>query len=119
MTAVRIRKRPTEIAIRSTRHLNRDALSLDLLLADWSHISTVEYTTDKWKAWLAAWDPIIDRHMPLHKVKLKHPSHPWLQDHDVRAAMAGRDKARADKERNACKKYAGIQMPPERRQERG
>ena len=102
VTAAKIRQRPKEITIRSTRKLNRDALCLDLLLSDWSQIEAAGSTTDNWNAWLSVWDQIIDRHTPLHKVKLKHQSYPWLEDDDVRAAMEARDKARADKERNPC-----------------
>ena len=65
-------QRPEEVTVRSTRRLNRDALCLDLLQADWSGVSSAESTTEKWDAWLSVWSPIIDLHMPLHKVKLKH-----------------------------------------------
>ena len=56
---------PRTVTVRSTRHLNQDALRLDLLLADWDTVYQTDGVSAKWDAWRSVWDPLIDRHMPL------------------------------------------------------
>ena len=90
------------ITVRSTRRVNTDALCLDLLQADWSPIYATHSTSDKWSRFLEVWGPIIDAHMPMRVIKLRHRPYPWLQDDDVREAMAARDQARMDRQRTPC-----------------
>ena len=59
----RERRRPAEIAVRSTRSLEPSALCLDLLLSDWSAVHGAAEPADKWSAWLAVWDA---RDRPTH-----------------------------------------------------
>ncbi|KAF0289924.1 hypothetical protein FJT64_011822 [Amphibalanus amphitrite] len=102
ISGVKTRRQPTTVTVRSTRNLSQDALCLDLLVADWSAVYGATSATDKWSAWRAVWDPIIDRHLPLKEVKLRHKSQPWMYDEDVKEAMEARDRAREDKERTPC-----------------
>ena len=102
ISGVKARRQPTTVTVRSTRNLSQDALCLDLLVADWSAVYGATSATDKWSAWRAVWDPIIDRHMPLKEVRLRHKSQPWMYDADVKEAMEARDRAREDKERTPC-----------------
>ncbi|KAF0314346.1 hypothetical protein FJT64_015186 [Amphibalanus amphitrite] len=90
------------IAVRSTRHVNVDALCLDFLQADWAQLDGSNNTTDKWASFYNIWDPIIDRHMPMRTIPLKHRPYPWLQDEDVQEAMTARDQARVDRECTPC-----------------
>ena len=73
-----------------------------MLQADWSPIYAAVSTSDKWSSFLQTWSPIIDAHMPVHAIKLRHRPYPWLQDDDVREEMAARDQARIDRERTPC-----------------
>ncbi|KAF0303464.1 hypothetical protein FJT64_024549 [Amphibalanus amphitrite] len=66
----RERRHPVEVTIRSTRNLVPDALRLELLLTDWSEVYQSVAVGDKWAAWRAAWSPVLDRHMPLTKIRL-------------------------------------------------
>ena len=95
----RERQQPVTVSVRSTRRVNTDALCLDLLLADWSGVAQSNNITDMWTAFLATWQPIIDLHMPLRTIRLRHQAYPWLQDEEVRAAMATRDRARRARDR--------------------
>ena len=99
VTNARERQRPVTVAVRSTRRVNTDALCLDLLLADWSGVTNSNNITDMWTAFLATWQPVIDLHMPMKTIRLRHQAYPWLQDEEVRAAMAARDRARRARDR--------------------
>ena len=102
VAGVKERHQPRTVTVRSTRHLNHDALCLDLLLADWAQVYQSDTTSAKWDAWRDTWNPRIDNHMPVREIKAKHQSPPWLYDDDVRAAMEARDAARVDKELTPC-----------------
>ena len=72
VSAKRTRRGVQAVTIRSARNVNNDALNLDLLLADWSSVYSATSTTEKWDAWLQVWQPVIDSHMPLRTVRLRH-----------------------------------------------
>ena len=102
VSVVKTRHVASTISVRSTRRVNTDALCLDLLQADWSLLYAADSTTNKWSSFLRTWSPIIDAHMPVRTVKLKHRPFPWLQDDEVREAMAARDQARRDRQLTPC-----------------
>ena len=94
-SAKRTRRRAQTITVRSTRGVDSDALNLDLLLADWSSVYSAVTASAKWDAWLQVWQPVIDRHMPLRTVRLRHPPSPWLHDNEeLMQCMERRDRAR-------------------------
>ena len=100
MIAVNIQTRRTRrtaqsIRVRSTRNVDSDTLCLELLLADWSAVYSAATASEKWDAWLQVWQPVIDKHMPIRTIRLKHPSCPWLQDNaELQDCMRERDQAR-------------------------
>ena len=102
ITDVKTRHVPDTITVRSTRHVNDDALCLDLLQADWSELYEADSTSNMWNSFLTVWDPIINQHMPMRTIKVKHRPGPWLDDDSVREAMAARDQARADRDLTPC-----------------
>ena len=90
----RERRPRVEITVRSTRSLVPDALRLDLLTADWSGVREAVGVGDKWSQWLSVWSPVIDRHMPLTRLRPRHPPSPWLATDDrLRGGMRERDVA--------------------------
>ena len=93
---------PVTAMVRSTRRVDQDALRLELLLADWSRVHEADSISGKWSGFLDIWRPIIDRHMPLRSVRLRHRSYPWLEDEAVQQAMAARDVARMDRDHTPC-----------------
>ena len=64
------------ITVRATRRVNTDALCLELLQADWTSTYNSTCTTDKWNCFYSIWDPIINEHMPMRTVPLKHRPYP-------------------------------------------
>ena len=90
------------ITVRDTRRVNADALCLELLQADWTPIYNSNCTTGKWDSFYSTWDPIINKHMPMRTIPLKNRPYPWLQDEEVRDAMAARNQARLDRECTPC-----------------
>ncbi|KAF0308249.1 Glycine receptor subunit alpha-3 [Amphibalanus amphitrite] len=97
--ARRERSRPHTITARSTRNVDYNALNLELLMADWDSVYSAAPTSKKWDAWLQVWQPIIDRHMPLRTVRLKHPPSPWLHENEeLRECMERRYRAREDRD---------------------
>ena len=86
------------ITIRSTKRLDKDHLCLDLLTAYWSSVYEAMTPSDKYDAWLTVWDGLINRHMPLIKIKVRNKPCPWVsEDEDLRRLMRERDIARAEK----------------------
>ena len=102
VTDVKARRHPETVTLRSTRHVDQNALCLSLLQADWSGLDAADSITDKWNSFLTVWDPIIDTYMPMKTIKLKHRSYPWLEDEEMREAMAARALARADRDHTPC-----------------
>ena len=90
------------ISVRSTRRVDIDAMCLDLLHADWSSIQAPNCTKDKWNSFYSTWEPIMNRHMPVRTVTLKHRPYTWLWDERVQEEMVARDRARIDRERTPC-----------------
>ena len=97
------RVKQPEVTVRSSRRLDPAALCYDLLTADWNSMYASSGVQEKWQEFLNVWNPIIDSHMPLVTVKLRHPSCPWLDDNpELREMMRERDAARAERDRNRC-----------------
>ena len=76
----RTRRAAQSVTVRSMKNVDNAALWLDLLLADWSSVYSATTASAKWDAWLEVWQPLIDKHLPIRTVRLKHPPCPWLQD---------------------------------------
>ena len=118
VSVVKTRHVVNTISLRSTRRVNTDALRLDMLHADWSPIYAAVSASDKWSSFLQTWSPIIDAHMPVHTIKLRHRLYPWLQDDDVREEMAARDQGAHRSRANALWRYRGrISGTPKCRQD--
>ncbi|KAF0298382.1 hypothetical protein FJT64_004248 [Amphibalanus amphitrite] len=99
VAGVREPRQRVTVTVRPTRRVNTDAMCLDLLLADWSGVTDCDNISDMWTAFLATWHPIIDHHMPMRTLQLRHQAYPWLRDEEVQAAMAARRRARRARDR--------------------
>ena len=98
---IRVRRRPTEITVRTTRQLCPDALRLDLLMDDWTPVHDSTCPTDKLDKFLTVWNRSIDKHMPLKRIRVRHPPCPWLVDNDdLKNKMKERDIARTARDAN-------------------
>ena len=52
-----------------------------------------------WRAFLEVWCPVIEKHMPLVTITVRHPPCPWLEeDPEVRTCMRERDLARLERD---------------------
>ncbi|KAF0305993.1 hypothetical protein FJT64_022458 [Amphibalanus amphitrite] len=83
ITNTKTRHVPVTCTVRSTRRVDTAALCLDLLLADWAEVDRADSITDKWNGFLRVWDPVINQHMPMKTVKMKHRHRPWMDDDAV------------------------------------
>ena len=91
----RTRRAAQSVTVRSMKNVDNAALCLDLLLVDWSSVYSATTASAKWDAWLEVWQPLIDKHLPIRTVRLKHPPCPWLQDNiELQDCMERRDRAR-------------------------
>ena len=72
----RTRRAAQSVTVRSMKNVDNAALCLDLLLADWSSVYSATTASAKWDAWLEVWQPLIDKHLPIRTVRLKHPPCP-------------------------------------------
>ena len=98
---VRVRRRPTEITVRATKHLSPDALRLDMLMDDWTPVHDSTSPADKLDKFLAVWNRNIDKHMPLTRVRVRHPPCPWIAENDdLKEKMKERDQARTVRDSN-------------------
>ena len=71
---------------------------LDLLMSNWAEIYDTPDPSLKWADWLSVCTPSIDSHMPMKKLKLRHPSSPWLaENEDLGDMMRERDLAQKTK----------------------
>ena len=59
-------------------------------------------------AWYDIFIPIIDKHAPLRKKKVKHPKLPSLLTKDVIGALAIRDRLKKENEFDYFKKQRNI-----------
>ena len=77
---------------------------LDLLTADWSTVYGALSPSEKYDAWLTVWDGLINQHMPLTQIKVRHRPCPWVShgDGDLKQLMTDRDNARTEKDQNPC-----------------
>ena len=91
----RIRKRPAEITVRVTKNLCPDALKLDMLMDDWTPVYEANGPDEKIDKFLDVYNRNIDKHMPLKRIRVRHPPCPWLvNNNDLRQKMKERDRAR-------------------------
>ena len=90
----RVRRRPVEITVRATRDLCPDALRLDMLLDDWTPMYAAVDPEEKFGKFLEVWNRNIDKHMPLIRIRARHPPCPWLVNNtELRQKMTERDRA--------------------------
>ena len=61
------------------RKVNWDALSVDILYADWSSLYEAAHVDDKLEAFLSIWWGIADIHCPLKTIVPRRPYCPWLE----------------------------------------
>ena len=63
---------------------------------DWTPVHESNCPDDKLDKFLAVWDRNINRHMPLTRVRIRHPPSPWIAENDdLKDMMKERDQARA------------------------
>ena len=90
----RLRKQPMERTTRNWRRVDWDAVSLDLLLSDWTFLDTDGDINTMVEKLTATWWEVIDRHCPARTRRYRRDGCPWIvDDPDLREAMAERDAA--------------------------
>ncbi|WP_419587318.1 endonuclease/exonuclease/phosphatase family protein, partial [Thiolapillus sp.] len=94
----------TTIQYRTFKRFNKDIFLFDISCAPFSNVYSFNDPDDAMLAWYNIFMPIIDKHAPLRKKRVKHPKlPPWLTK-DVIGAMAIRDRLKKEKKFDDFKK---------------
>ena len=97
-------KRHTEILFRSFKSFNKNMFLADLSVAPFHLVYNYTDPNDALSVWYNIFLPIIDKHAPLRRKRVKHPKlPPWLEK-DIVIAMAERDKLKQEKQFEEYKK---------------
>ena len=75
----RVRKeQPLVKLVKSMKNCCTQDIVSDLLGAPWNVIETFDSIDDKWNCWKSIFQSILDRHVPMKKVRVKRSSLPWI-----------------------------------------
>ena len=73
----------TTIQYRTFKRFNKDIFLFDISCAPFSNVYHFNYPDDAMLAWYDLFMPIIDKHAPRRKKRVKHPKlPPWLTKDD-------------------------------------
>ena len=94
----------TTIQYRTFKRFNKDICLFDISCAPFSNVYSFIDPDDAMLAWYNIFMPIIDKHAPLRKKRVKHPKlPPWLTK-DVIGAMAICDRLKKEEKFDDFKK---------------
>ena len=80
------------VQYRSFKHFNQDDFLRDLSSAPSAAVLEVSDPTTALVAWYEAFLPVIQKHAPLRRKRVKHPTLPQWLSPDIITAMKTRDK---------------------------
>ena len=103
-TARKLAKGHTTIQYRSFKHFNQDGFLQDLNSAPFAAVFSVSDPPKALSAWYEAFLPVIEKHAPLRRKRVKHPTLPQWLSTDIIKAMKTRDKLKQEKKFEDYKK---------------
>ncbi len=87
------RPKPIYISYRSFKHYDANEFARDISDVPWSVIDGFGDTEDKLEAFHLLFDPILDKHAPIKRVKLRARPDPFVTD-EIKVLMQTRDEWR-------------------------
>ena len=103
-TARKLAKGLTTIQYRSFKHFNQGDILQDLNSAPFPAVVSVSDPTKALSAWYEAFLPVIEKHPPLRRKRVKHPTLPQWLSTDIIKAMKTRNKFKQEKKFEDYKK---------------
>lgn len=85
--------KPKIIFQRNFASMDHEKLAIDAASTDWTQIERIDNIDEKVKCFNSLVTDLLDRHAPLHPVRMKRPPAPWLTA-AIRKQMAYRDALR-------------------------
>ena len=112
-TIRKLTKGHTTIQYRSFKHFNQSDFLQDLNSAPFAAVFSVSDPSKALSAWCEAFLPVIEKHAPLRRKRVKHPTLPQWLSTDIIKATKTRDKFKQEnkfedyKKKNKKKKVGG------------
>ena len=78
---------------RSYKHYDAGAFARDIAEAPWSVVESFDDVDEKLDAFHLLFDPILDQHAPIRRVKLRTRPNPFVTD-EIKSLMKTRDNWR-------------------------
>ena len=94
----KLAKGHTTVQYRSFKHFNQDDFLRGLSSAPFAAVLEVSDPITALVAWYEAFLPVIEKHAPLRRKRVKHPTLPQWLSPDIITAMKTRDKFKKRKE---------------------
>ena len=110
-TTRRLAKGHTTIQYRSFNHFNQGDFLQELNSAPFAAVFIVSDPTKALSAWYEAFLPVIEKHGPLRRKRVKHPTLPQWLSTDIIKAMETRDKFKQEKKFEDYKKQSHKPSP--------
>ena len=96
-TTRKLAKGHTTIQYRSFKHFNQGDFLQELNSAPFAAVFSVSDPTKALSAWYEAFLPVIEKHAPLRRKRVKHPTLPQWLSTDIIKAMKTHDKFKQEK----------------------
>ena len=94
----------TTVQYRCFKHFDQDAFLWDLSLAPFVNVFSFSDPNQALTAWYEAFLPVVEKHAPIRKRRVKHPTLPQWLSSEIIKAMKLRDRLKRDKKFEDYKK---------------
>ena len=85
--------KPVYVIRRSYKHYDASAFARDIAEAPWSVVESFDDVDEKLDAFHLLFDPILEQHAPIRRVKLRTRPNPFVTD-EIKSLMKTRDNSR-------------------------
>ena len=94
----------TTVQYRCFKHFDQDAFLWDLSLAPFVNVFSFSDPNQALTAWYEAFLPVVEKHAPIRRRRVKHPTLPQWLSSEIIKAMKLRDRLKRDKKFEDYKK---------------
>ena len=94
----------TTVQYRCFKHFDQDAFLWDLSLAPFANVFSFSDPNQALTAWYEAFIPVVEKHAPIRRRRVKHPTLPQWLSSEIIKAMKLRDRLKRDKKFEDYKK---------------